>query len=80
MLFNAVRSNKKTSRVNLIEVLDASVLEDVGRRANEKAIEGLITVPITEDGSQFFLVGLSLSDTERMELVDFLKKNIEVFT
>lgn len=57
----AVRSNKMTSRVNLIEVPDAPVLEDVSRRTNEKAIEDLLTVPISEDGSRFFLVRSSLA-------------------
>ncbi|XP_058219448.1 uncharacterized protein LOC131330008 [Rhododendron vialii] len=67
---NAIRSSKQTSRVNLIEVPDAPILEHVGRRADEKAIEDLVTIPINEVGSHFFLVGSSLSDT---------KRNIEVF-
>ncbi|XP_058189355.1 uncharacterized protein LOC131306941 [Rhododendron vialii] len=76
---NAVRSSKQTSQVNLIEVPDALVLEDVGRPANEKAIEDLVSVPITEDGSRSFLVGSSLSDTKRNEMVDFFNKNKKVF-
>ncbi|XP_058211738.1 uncharacterized protein LOC131323921 [Rhododendron vialii] len=49
----------------------------IGRPANEKAVEDLVAVPITEDGSRFFLVGSSLSDTEQNKMVDFLNKNIE---
>lgn len=54
MLRNTVRSSKQAAQVNLIEVLDAPVLEDLSRNADEKAIEDLITVPINEDGSRFF--------------------------
>lgn len=54
MLRNTVRSSKQAAQVNLIEVLDALVLEDLSRNADEKAIEDLITVPINEDGSRFF--------------------------
>ncbi|XP_058216809.1 uncharacterized protein LOC131327681 [Rhododendron vialii] len=76
---NAVRSSKQTSRVNLIEVPEAPVLEDVGRPAEEKAVEDLVTFPITEDGSRYFLIGSSLNDTDQNVTFDFLKKNIEVF-
>ncbi|XP_058217354.1 uncharacterized protein LOC131328425 [Rhododendron vialii] len=76
---NVVRSNNQMSRVNLIEVTDAPVLEDVGRRADEKAIKDLITVPINKDNSRFFLLGSSLSDAEWDQMVDFLKCNVEVF-
>ncbi|XP_058223260.1 uncharacterized protein LOC131332974 [Rhododendron vialii] len=76
---NAVRSNKQTSWVNLIEVPEAPVLEDVGIPADEKFEEDLVTFPITEDGSRFFLISSSLSDSDQIETFDFLKRNIEVF-
>ncbi|XP_058223073.1 uncharacterized protein LOC131332789 [Rhododendron vialii] len=76
---NAVRSSKQTSRVNLIEVPEAPVLEDVSRPADEKAEEDLITFLITEDSSRFFLIGSSLCETDRNETFDFLQRNIKVF-
>jgi hypothetical protein len=42
-------------------------------------VEDLVTVPVTEDGTRFFLVGAGLTDSEREQLVSFLKSNISVF-
>lgn len=42
-------------------------------------MEELLTIPINEDGSRFFLVGSSLIHHECEQLVSFLKDNIEVF-
>lgn len=58
---------------------DLIVLEDVGEPVEEKAIEDLVSMPLNEDGSHFFLLGSSLSDTEREKMFQFLKSNIEVF-
>ncbi|XP_058219380.1 uncharacterized protein LOC131329949 [Rhododendron vialii] len=76
---NAVRSSKQTSRVNFIEVPEDPVLEDVGRPTDEKSKEDLVTFSIIEDGSRFFLIGSSLSNSDKSETFDFLKRNIEVF-
>lgn len=68
-----------SKRVHWVEVQDKPVLEDVGAPAEQKSIEDLVKVPITEDGSRFFTLGSSLTDAESEELVQFLKDNIEVF-
>lgn len=44
-----------------------------------KSVEDLINVPINEDGSCFFLVSSSMSESERQEMFAFLKAKIEVF-
>jgi ribonuclease HI len=82
---NAVRvKDRKESRmprqVQMIEMPESTpVLEDVGLKAEEKAIEDLVKVPINEDGSRYFMVGSELSNPEVNELVTFLKDNIEAF-
>ncbi|KAG5516717.1 hypothetical protein RHGRI_037452 [Rhododendron griersonianum] len=53
--------------------------KEVGRPASDRAVEDLVQVPINEDGTRFFLVGSELDETERVQLVQFLKGNIEVF-
>lgn len=42
-----------------------------GRRApaEEKVVEDLVTVPINDDGSWFFLIGSTIEDTEREKLI-----------
>ncbi|XP_028054711.1 uncharacterized protein LOC114258904 [Camellia sinensis] len=57
------------------------VLEDVGRKAEEKSVEDLVEVRIDEnDPTKFFLLGSSLSSTKRMDYVNFLVSNLEAFT
>lgn len=48
---NIVHRSKMTSRINLIEVSEAPVLEDVKKNANEKLVEDLQTVPFNEHES-----------------------------
>ena len=56
------------------------VLEDVGRKAEEKSVEDLVKVRIDEnDPTKFFLLGSSLSSAERMDYVNFLVSNLEAF-
>ncbi|XP_058197621.1 uncharacterized protein LOC131313360 [Rhododendron vialii] len=84
---NFVRGKGKVKEVQWIEVPelpDGSVpgeaMKEVGISANDKVVKDLLQVPANEDSSQFFLVGSELSATERDQLVQFLKDNIEVFT
>lgn len=59
---------------------DQSVLDDVGTRAEKKAIEDLVEVRINEnDLEKYFLLGSSLTAQEQLEMVNFLVINIEVF-
>ena len=59
---------------------DQSVLDDVGTRAEDKAVEVLVEIRIdTESPNKFFLLGSSLTAQERTEMVEFLMANIEVF-
>ncbi|XP_028058581.1 uncharacterized protein LOC114262423 [Camellia sinensis] len=56
------------------------VLEDVGRKAEEKSVEDLVEVRIDEDDpTKFFLLGSSLSSAERLDYVKFLTSNLEAF-
>ncbi|XP_028090679.1 uncharacterized protein LOC114290870 [Camellia sinensis] len=53
---------------------------NVGKAAEQKAVEDLVEVKVDEkDIEKFFLLGSSLSNTERTELMEFLISNIEVF-
>lgn len=84
---NAVHMKKKTTKGKKkkepkprpIEEPEGLVLEDVGLPAEEKAVEDLVTIPINEEGTQYFLLGSTLTEREREQLVVFLKGNIEVF-
>lgn len=66
-------------RVHWVEVLGKPVLEDVSSLVEQKSIEDLVKVPFNEDRSSFFMLGFSLMETKREEMVQFLKDNIEVF-
>ena len=53
---------------------------DVGKAEDQKAVEDLVEVKIDEKHpDKFFLLGSSLSSTERLEVLEFLTSNIEVF-
>ena len=56
------------------------VLEDVGRNPEAKVVEYLICYDQDEPSSDcFFLFGENLEEQERIELIQFLIANIEVF-
>lgn len=76
---SAVHNSRTPKQVHWVESPDQAVLEDVGATVEDKATEDLITVPINEGGSHFFLVGSSLSAAEREEIMAVLKQNIEMF-
>lgn len=84
---NAVHMKKKTTKgkkkkepkPRSIEMSEGPVLEDVRLPAEEKAVEDLVTVPINDDGTRYFLLGSTLTTFEREQLVEFLRRNIEVF-
>src|SRR5208282_5473427 len=61
---SSIHNSSRPKQVHWVEVPDAPVLEDVGAPAEEKAIEDLVTVPINEDGSRFFLIGSSLNNVD----------------
>lgn len=52
-----------------MEVTNTPVLEDVGSKAEEKATEDLVTVPINEDDSRFFLVSSTMGMAEQDEMI-----------
>ena len=59
---------------------DRGVLDYVGTKAEDKAVEELVEVRIdTENPDKFFLLGSSLTAQERTEMVEFLIAYIEVF-
>ena len=54
---------------------------DVGKAAEQKAVEDLVRVRIDEKNpDKFFLLGSSMSSTERIEVMELLTSNIEVFS
>ena len=50
-----------------------------GRVSDEMKCEDLVKVTIGDDSEKFFQVGSQLPQQEREELVEFLKRNIDVF-
>ena len=67
--------------VQMVEEPESNELfTDVGKVAEQKAVEDLVQVRIDEKNSdKFFLLGSSMSSTERIEVMEFLTSNIEVF-
>jgi hypothetical protein len=65
--------------VQCVNTANVPVLEDVGLPAEQRSTEKLVRMPITEDGGRYFLVGGSLDETERTDMFNFLKANMEVF-
>ena len=45
----------------------------------EEKCEDLETVMIGDDLEKFFLIGIQLPPQEKKELVEFLRKNVDVF-
>lgn len=67
--------------VQMIEGLeDRGVLDDVGTKAEDKAVKELVEVRIdTESLNKIFLLRSSLTAQERTEMVEFFMANIKVF-
>ena len=51
----------------------------IGEISDEVKCEDLLKITIGDDPEKFFQVGSQLPQQEREELVDFLKRNIDVF-
>ena len=59
---------------------ELEVLKDVGRILENKGMEDLIRYKLNEPSSNhYILVDLNMKEQERVELIKFLKANIEVF-
>ena len=59
---------------------ERDVVKDVSRVPEAKVVKDLIRHDLDEPISNwFFLVGSNLKEQERTELIQFLKKNVEVF-
>ena len=52
----------------------------IGGTSDEVKCEGLVKITIGDDPKKFFQVGSQLPQQKREELVEFLKRNIDVFT
>ena len=52
-------------------------MEAVARRAECEQLEKVV---IVDDEEKFFQVGVQLPPRDRQELIDFLRKNIDIFT
>ncbi|XP_028087838.1 uncharacterized protein LOC114288517 [Camellia sinensis] len=80
--FVAVNGSRATKGfVQMIEgPEDQSVLDYVGAKAKDQAVEELMEVRIdAKSPNKFFLLRSSLTAQERTEMVEFLMVNIEVF-
>ena len=67
--------------VQMVEEPESNELfADVGKATEQKEVEDLVQVRIDEKNPEkFFLLGSSMSSTERIEVMEFLTSNIEVF-
>ena len=54
-------------------------MESIDRPAEEVKCEDLVKITIGNDPEKFFQVGSQLPQREREELIEFLKKNVDVF-
>ncbi|XP_058189184.1 uncharacterized protein LOC131306775 [Rhododendron vialii] len=59
---SVVHNFTKAKQVQWVEVPDMEVIDNISEKAEDKAQEDLVQMPINEDGSHFFLLGSSLSD------------------
>lgn len=76
---STVTNKQSCLEVQCVEATNAIILEDVGLPVEQRSTEELVRMLITEDGSQYFLIGRFLTDIKRAEMFDFLLRNIEVF-
>ncbi|KAG5556294.1 hypothetical protein RHGRI_006788 [Rhododendron griersonianum] len=90
---NSVRGKGRANEVQSIEVpelLDENTAEEetrealqgpeeVGRPASDRAVEDLVRVAVNEDGTRSFLIGSALDEVEKIQMIEFLKRNMEVF-
>ncbi|GFY92612.1 hypothetical protein Acr_08g0010080 [Actinidia rufa] len=78
--YHAIVSTKATMKeVQLVEE-EREVLEDVGRAPEAKVVEDLLRYKLDERSLDcYFLIGSNLKEWERIELIEFLKANIEIF-
>ena len=51
----------------------------IGGTSDEVKCEDLVKITIGDDPEKFFQVGSQLPQQEREELVEFLKRNIDIF-
>ena len=51
----------------------------IDRPTEEAKCEDLVKITIGDDPEKFFQIGSQLSQQERVELIEFLKQNFEVF-
>lgn len=61
---SAICGKIKPSEVQIIEQPEV----EIGKPAAEKAIENLVSVPVSKGSDRFFLVGSNLTDEERNEM------------
>ena len=76
----ALKTKQLCNRVQTVEVAGQPVLEDVGGTPEEKMVEDLEKVLIEEgDSEKYFLIGTSLGADEKLQLLELLRENMEVF-
>ncbi|XP_028058878.1 uncharacterized protein LOC114262711 [Camellia sinensis] len=76
-----LKAKQLCNRVQTVKVAEQPVLEDVGGAPEEKIVEDLEKVLVKEDDPEkYCLIGTSLGVDEKLQLLELLKENMEVFT
>ncbi|XP_028124245.1 uncharacterized protein LOC114321259 [Camellia sinensis] len=69
----------KEVKVNSIKISNRVSLKDIGTIPSKKATEDLDQIKINGSPDRFFMIGISLSNVDRTELVSFLLGNLDLF-
>ncbi|XP_028065850.1 uncharacterized protein LOC114268815 [Camellia sinensis] len=76
----ALKAKQFCNRVQTVEVAEQPILEDVWGTLEEKMVEDLEKVLVKEDDPEkYFLIGTSLGADEKLQLLELLRENMEVF-
>lgn len=76
----ALKAKQLYNQVQIVEMAEQPVLEDVGGAPEEKIVEDLEKVLVKEDDlEKYFLIGTSLGADEKLQLLELLRENMEVF-
>ncbi|XP_028085902.1 uncharacterized protein LOC114286872 [Camellia sinensis] len=76
----AMKAKQLCNRVQIVEVAEQLVLENVGETPEEKMVEDLEKVLVKEDDPEkHFFIGTSLGTDKKLQLLELLRENMEVF-
>lgn len=76
-----IKAKQLYNRVHIVEVAEQPVLKDVSGTPAKKIVEDLEKVLVKEgEPEKYFLIGTSLGTDKKLQLMDLLRENIEIFT